>query len=77
MAEIETQGAEMKAHAQTWTGFKAVPAPGNAPALGSKVAVSALPDGSVMLTDIGLGSGIIPALLASRLSVINGLRKVV
>ena len=24
MAEIETQGAEMKAHAQTWTGFKAM-----------------------------------------------------
>jgi hypothetical protein len=37
----------------TWTGFKAVPAPGNAPATGSKVAVAALPGGSVLLTDVG------------------------
>ncbi|MFI6077174.1 glycoside hydrolase family 19 protein [Actinoplanes sp. NPDC051343] len=37
----------------SWSGFKAVPAPGNAAAKGSKVTVAGLPDGSALLADIG------------------------
>jgi predicted chitinase len=37
----------------SWSGFKPVPAPGNAAAQGSKVALAALPDGSALLVDIG------------------------
>ena len=37
----------------SWSGFKPVPAPGNAAAQGSKVAVAGLPDGSALLADIG------------------------
>jgi predicted chitinase len=37
----------------SWSGFKPVPAPGNAAAQGSKVAVAGLPDGSALLADVG------------------------